>query len=895
MQNAVENGGEKLNNVLKKSNMSLRKLEMISKNDSMGFKQLCTELGMTTTEVTNLIKAGTNLEDFAKVSGMTIEQFKKAWKEDAAGALTAFIKGLGDAEDKGESAISMLTDMGLTEVRLRDSLLRAANAGNLFNNAIQTGTKAWEENTALANEANKRYATLQSKIKIAVNKLKDLTITVGNKLMPTIDKGIQRIDKCAKWVEKLSDEDVELIVNIGKTVIAIGPLIKIFEKLTSAGGTTAKAIGTFVQAIGVMKGKTKSTSDSVNTMAKVMNNLISPTGLMTATVLAGAAALMYYNKTINEISKESEEYAKSILDTKQQVNDYNKSIDDGAGTELAHINRISKLKNELGKIVDENGNVKRGYEERVNFILNELNSALGTEYKMNGNIIESYGNLCDSIDDTIKKKKAEIILNASSKKWEEANEKQSKAIIEQNNALHKLEDTASKYGTTVDGLSNKIQELEKKENEWKKERQTSVTPGVMMYAASEEEKIKKQIEEIQNYMDAYKNATDIVQVYTDNIKQYDEDMTNYIEGNYEKLYSKQKKSRNDYLNSSLKDIKKSLNSEKRQYIDYAATVTTTGNELAKERKKQAEDNISTLGNELRKRTITVGLLGQEEIDAWKTLASASKDVYEQNLIKLPLITAKNIQEATGVLVDQTPGAVTIAQTMSQRVVEQFDKDEQFRAKALENLQGFLNGLSDENLKNFLQQAGVEDVDKVIQGIRSGNLAEEEGKNILSKLNNGLQNKSFSEILFSTARQLAAGLSKLLTVTATVKDGKGTGKKSLLSFLPGHKNGLDYVPKDDYVARLHKGERVLTAQENKEYTNAEETSRNKLNSAYVGNEMSYIAEKLIQSNTRLEQLLTKLIEISDKPLVLDTGELVSATAEKYDVAFAKIKSKKERGG
>lgn len=37
-----------------------------------------------------------------------------------------------------------------------------------------------------------------------------------------------------------------------------------------------------------------------------------------------------------------------------------------------------------------------------------------------------------------------------------------------------------------------------------------------------------------------------------------------------------------------------------------------------------------------------------------------------------------------------------------------------------------------------------------------------------------------------------------------------------SNLPGHKDGLPYVPYDNYVARLHKGERVLTAQENKDY-------------------------------------------------------------------------------
>ena len=242
MQNAVEQGGTKLDAVLKKTGMTLRELELMSANDSMGFKELSQSIGMTSTEVKQLITAGTNLEDFASVSGMTAEEFKKAWKDDAAGALSAFIKGLGNAQDKGESAITMLSEMGLTEVRLRDSLLRAANAGNLFNDAIETGTKAWQENTALANEANKRYATTESQLKITRNKIKDIATSLGDKLLPTVNKLLEKVEKGIEKFDKLNDSEKENIIKIGLMVAAAGPLLKI-------GGTAITTIGKVTKVI----------------------------------------------------------------------------------------------------------------------------------------------------------------------------------------------------------------------------------------------------------------------------------------------------------------------------------------------------------------------------------------------------------------------------------------------------------------------------------------------------------------------------------------------------------------------------------------------------------------------------------------------------------------------
>lgn len=129
-------------------------------------------------------ETGKGLKNYAKVAGMTGAEFKKAFKEDATGAINAFLAGLNNTERNGKSAIAVLTDMGLTEVRLRDTLLRAANASDLFDNALKISNDAWEENVALANEAAQRYATFESQGDILKNKIADIGISIYDDLRP---------------------------------------------------------------------------------------------------------------------------------------------------------------------------------------------------------------------------------------------------------------------------------------------------------------------------------------------------------------------------------------------------------------------------------------------------------------------------------------------------------------------------------------------------------------------------------------------------------------------------------------------------------------------------------------------------------------------------------------
>jgi len=154
---------------------------------------------------------GKNLQNFAKVSGMSVAQFKKAYKEDASGAIISFIEGLGRMSDAGDNVFGILDEMGMSEIRVRDTLLRASGAGDLFRKSMETGTKAWEENVALTNEARERYKTTESQLKMLKNTVRDAGITVGDILLPHIVSVSQTLKGFIGHLDKMSPEMKKMI------------------------------------------------------------------------------------------------------------------------------------------------------------------------------------------------------------------------------------------------------------------------------------------------------------------------------------------------------------------------------------------------------------------------------------------------------------------------------------------------------------------------------------------------------------------------------------------------------------------------------------------------------------------------------------------------------------
>lgn len=237
MQVAVETGFDQVNKVTAETGMTLRDLELMSQNDTKGFKELAGSLGMTKGELQAVVTAGTNLEDFAKVSNMSTEKFVSLYRDDAPAALQAFISGLGDTEGKGESTIAMLQEMGFTEVRLRDTLTRLANSQGLVTDAMQAGEAAWDENIALNEEAQKRYDTTAAKNVQLQEKIKGVGVEIGEKLMPKILEFMEKLSDLIDKYDALDDSEKDAIIAIAGVAAAIGPVLSVIGRLmTGLGG-----------------------------------------------------------------------------------------------------------------------------------------------------------------------------------------------------------------------------------------------------------------------------------------------------------------------------------------------------------------------------------------------------------------------------------------------------------------------------------------------------------------------------------------------------------------------------------------------------------------------------------------------------------------------------------
>lgn len=330
-----------------------------------------------------------DLSLIAKTAGMTSEEFQQAWKEKPVVALQSFIKGLKNAQEKGVNMNAILAQLGMTGIRQSNMLKSLALASDKMGDAVDRSNQAWKENTALTNEANKRYETTESQLKMFKNQVTDLAIEFGGPLLKALRDGlkagkpwIETLAKMAKHFSSMSEEQQRNILKWGALVAGAGPALSILGKgigvignLTQALGWLTKGTGKAVGGISLMAKTfqafkttgnlssafqlassgmasfgtaTASASSSTGLLSTSMSLLANPLGLLVGSLAIATAAAVHFGNEKDKARIKTEEFGSQLSDTARgELRNFQKTVDETStavanfGTHAGDVEKVS--------------------------------------------------------------------------------------------------------------------------------------------------------------------------------------------------------------------------------------------------------------------------------------------------------------------------------------------------------------------------------------------------------------------------------------------------------------------------------------------------------------------------------------------------------------------------
>lgn len=290
-----------------------------------------------------------NLSKFAEVSGMTSQQFQKAWGEDAAGTFLKFVQGIGKSADVTKT----LNDLGITEVRQAQAMGALAQSSDVLASALNVSKNAWNDNTAMANEAEKRYATLKSQLSQTWEAIKQAGNELGQAFTPTLTDLLKIVKKAANAFSDLDEGTQQTIAKMLLLTAAAYPTAKGVSKVS---GSMQSAVKFFTKAHPSLQkvadgfGDAAKAGDLANTSIISLGKgfVLTHPAITAVTVALGAfaGAVVWADKTRKEaMETANKELAYKDTDyavTLKVIDSYEK-----------YANSMSKVKTSMGEIVTQ--------------------------------------------------------------------------------------------------------------------------------------------------------------------------------------------------------------------------------------------------------------------------------------------------------------------------------------------------------------------------------------------------------------------------------------------------------------------------------------------------------------------------------------------------------------
>lgn len=290
--------------------------------------------------------------------------------------------------------------------------------------------------------------------------IETMFIELQRLLAPAVKKIAKYIGDLANKFSKLTTEQKKNIVKITAMVAAIGPALLITGKLSKGISNLIKVGKGVTQIISLVKNGTSAVKALTTVLGTANVSMLGIVGTIGAIVGVLAVAKNHMDSFKTSTTNTNERLKESIKSYTEEREAILKAQKDTINAEMSQIDNAQRLANELRTITDENGRVKEGYKQRAEFIVNELNKALGTEMTLNGDIIQGYKEIQGEIDNLILKKKAQIILSAQEEAYTNAIKNQTQALKDLNDAQNNVENARKDLATATSARARAQAEMD---------------------------------------------------------------------------------------------------------------------------------------------------------------------------------------------------------------------------------------------------------------------------------------------------------------------------------------------------------------------------------------------------------------------------------------------------
>lgn len=299
---------------------------------------------------------------------------------------------------------------------------------------------------------------MQQPAKKALDSLKK-TFSSGLGSLSGVTK--KELEIIGKLFTKLADH----MDTVAPVVISLVAAFKTFQMVQGP-------VGTVVSVLMKLQTVSSETGLAVSTLNAIMS--ANPAVLIAGAIAALVGGLALYATTVNQADAEQEafnakmdELGSNIESNQRSLDNLKESMENTGSSIEASVAPVEKWRDGLNDAFDSTGKVKEGCEDTANYILNQLNEAMGTSYSLttdgfiqdNEGVKQSLEEVNQSIDAYIQSLKQKAIQEATTTQYTEAIQNQSEAQKNLTDAQKAYNDALNEYAQAQEDWKNGINDL----------------------------------------------------------------------------------------------------------------------------------------------------------------------------------------------------------------------------------------------------------------------------------------------------------------------------------------------------------------------------------------------------------------------------------------------------